>query len=59
MGAMGVIEGGWEFVWAAYGVSAAVLAGYALSIHTRYRAERRRRERERRVGDGKDSRSGN
>jgi heme exporter protein CcmD len=46
MGGMGVIEGGWEFVWAAYGVSAAVLAGYALSIHARYRAERRRRERE-------------
>ena len=47
MGGMGVIEGGWEFVWAAYGVSAVVLAGYALSIHARYRAERRRRERER------------
>jgi len=27
MGGMGVIEGGWEFVWAAYGVTAAVLAG--------------------------------
>jgi hypothetical protein len=38
----GVIEGGWEFVWAAYGVSAAILIGYAVSIHRRYRAERQR-----------------
>ncbi len=38
----GMIEGGWEFVWGAYGVSAAILIGYALSIHRRYRAERRR-----------------
>ena len=37
----GVIEGGWPFVWAAYGVSAVILIGYALSIHLRYRAERR------------------
>lgn len=38
----GMIEGGWEFVWAAYGVSAAILIGYAASLHRRYRAERRR-----------------
>ena len=25
---MGVIEGGWEFVWAAYGISSAWLALY-------------------------------
>jgi len=43
---MGVIEGGWEFVWSAYGLSAAVLVGYAVSIHLRYRAERARRRRE-------------
>jgi heme exporter protein CcmD len=43
---IGVIQGGWEFVWAAYAVSAAVFLGYALSVHLRYRAERARRERE-------------
>lgn len=42
MNGMGVIEGGWEFVWAAYGISAAILIGYAVSLHTRYRRERRR-----------------
>jgi heme exporter protein CcmD len=54
MGGMGVIEGGWEFVWAAYGVFTLVLAGYALSIYARYRAERRRREREIRAGAAGD-----
>jgi len=39
---VGVIEGGWEFVWGAYGASAVILIGYAVSIHRRYRAERRR-----------------
>jgi hypothetical protein len=43
MGA-GVIEGGWSFVYAAYGISAAILIGYAVSLHRRYRAERRRDE---------------
>jgi heme exporter protein CcmD len=42
----GMVEGGWEFVWAAYGVSAFVLLGYALSVHRRYRAERDRQRRE-------------
>ena len=37
----GVIEGGWAFVWSAYGVSAVILIGYAVTIHLRYRAERR------------------
>ena len=46
MTGMGVIEGGWEFVMAAYGFSAAILVGYAVSIHIRYRAERARRRRE-------------
>jgi len=46
MSTLGVIEGGWEFVWGAYGVSAAVLLLYALWVHTRYRAERARAERE-------------
>jgi len=39
----GVISGGWEFVWAAYGVSAVILTGYALSVIARYRAQRRSR----------------
>lgn len=39
----GVIRGGWEFVWAAYGATAAILIGYAVSVHARYRAQRRRR----------------
>jgi heme exporter protein CcmD len=43
---MGVVHGGWEFVWAAYAVSATVLLGYAISIHLRYRAERERARRE-------------
>jgi hypothetical protein len=39
MSGMGVIEGGWEFVWAAYGISAAVLLGYGVSLVLRLRAE--------------------
>jgi hypothetical protein len=42
----GVVQGGWEFVIAAYAVSALVLGGYALSLHHRYRSERARAERE-------------
>jgi heme exporter protein CcmD len=44
MSGPGVISGGWEFVWAAYGVSAVILTGYAASVIARYRAQRRRRE---------------
>jgi hypothetical protein len=43
---VGVIQGGWEFVVAAYSVSAAVLLGYAISIHMRYRSERERARRD-------------
>lgn len=39
----GVISGGWEYVWAAYSVSAVILTGYVVSILARYRAQRRRR----------------
>jgi hypothetical protein len=42
----GVIQGGWEFVIAAYSVSAAILGGYAASVHARYRRERLRRQKE-------------
>lgn len=34
----GVIQGGWEFVWAAYAASATILTGYLLSVFARYRA---------------------
>ena len=46
MNGMGVIQGGWEFVWAAYGISAAVLLGYGVSLVLRFRAEQDRAERE-------------
>jgi heme exporter protein D len=39
----GVIQGGWEYVWAAYAVSATILTGYGLSVFSRYRAVLRRR----------------
>ena len=42
----GVIQGGWSFVVAAYAVSALVLLGYAISVHSRYRAERDRARRD-------------
>ncbi len=35
----GVVSGGWEFVQAAYVVSAVVLLGYLASMVARYRAE--------------------
>ena len=31
----GVIEGGWEFVIAAYAITAVVLLGYAFSVYWR------------------------
>jgi hypothetical protein len=42
----GVISGGWEFVTAAYAVSAFVFVGYTVSVLLRYRAERRRAARQ-------------
>ena len=42
----GVIAGGWEFVTAAYSVTALVLVGYAASVVLRYRRERQRADRE-------------
>jgi hypothetical protein len=38
----GIVQGGWEFVAAAYLVSAVVLTGYATSVFLRYRIEKRR-----------------
>jgi hypothetical protein len=40
----GVIEGGWEYVIAAYVVSAVILLGYAFSVIWRYRRGRSRRD---------------
>ena len=42
----GEIHGGWEFVIAAYLVSAVILIGYSVSVHLRYVQERARRVRE-------------
>ena len=38
----GVISGGWEFVWAAYGITAAVFLLYTISLVSRSRGERLR-----------------
>ncbi len=38
----GAIHGGWGYVWTAYGVTALMLIGYAVSVWLRLRAERRR-----------------
>ncbi len=40
----GVVQGGWEFVTAAYVVSAVVLLGYAAAVLRAYRAERSKEE---------------
>lgn len=37
----GVISGGWEFVWAAYGISAAVFVLYGISLVVRLREARK------------------
>ena len=41
----GVVQGGWEFVVAAYAVTGTVLAAYAASVLLRLRAERERAAR--------------
>lgn len=47
MSPTGVIQGGWEFVVAAYAVSAGALFVYGVSLVLRYRSARARRERAR------------
>jgi hypothetical protein len=37
----GIVVGGWEFVWAAYGITAAALAIYAVSLFARLREAKR------------------
>lgn len=38
----GVIRGGWEFVWAAYGISATVFVLYGISLVVRLREARKK-----------------
>lgn len=38
----GVVHGGWEYVWAAYLITALVIFGYAGTVWVRYHAERKR-----------------
>jgi hypothetical protein len=38
----GVVTGGWGFVWAAYGVTAAALFVYGVTLVTRLRREQAR-----------------
>lgn len=37
----GTISGGWSFVWSAYGITATVLAIYAISLLMRLRSARK------------------
>jgi heme exporter protein CcmD len=41
----GMIAGGWEYVWAAYAVTALFLGGYIATVLMRYRSELRRSQR--------------
>ncbi len=38
----GVISGGWQFVWAAYGVTASLFTLYAISLAVRLREGKRK-----------------
>ena len=40
----GIVVGGWEFVWAAYALTAIALLAYGVMVVTRAREERRRAE---------------
>jgi len=42
----GILAGGWEYVWLAYGASGVAFLGYTISVLLRYREERRRRARD-------------
>lgn len=35
----GMIQGGWEFVWAAYGITGVAMAVYMISLWLRWRKE--------------------
>ena len=38
----GIVTGGWEFVWAAYALTAIALLAYGVMVITRSREQRRR-----------------
>lgn len=38
----GIITGGWEYVWAAYGLTFAALTTYGISLAVRLRSDKRR-----------------
>ena len=42
----GVVVGGWEFVWAAYGLTFTAFLIYGLSLLTKYRAAQTRARNE-------------
>jgi heme exporter protein D len=42
----GVVVGGWEYVWAAYGLSLAVFLGYGVMLITKLREELSRAQRD-------------
>lgn len=39
----GMVQGGWEYVAGAWGLSLALLLGYVISVESRLRAARRRK----------------
>lgn len=46
----GIIEGGWGYVWVAYGITAAALVVYSSWVALRLRVEARRARRRSREG---------
>ncbi len=38
----GIVTGGWNFVWAAYGITTAGLVIYGITLFSRLRQERQR-----------------
>jgi len=48
----GVVTGGWEFVWAAYGLTFSILVIYVVSVVSRYRQMKGRVERDERLRTG-------
>lgn len=44
----GIVVGGWEFVWAAYGITFVALAAYTASVFVRLRSEERETKEQKR-----------
>lgn len=47
----GVIEGGWEYVWAAYALTGLVFLTYSISVLSRHSREQRREPNHRETED--------